>query len=71
MKRVNRRFTNPLATPTASVSSSFEEVVQKLKLMPDQFTTSQELRAWVFRNKDEKYVPSEVLKAFGFDDQEE
>ena len=67
MKRVNRRFTNPLATPTPSASSSFEEVVQELKLAPDQYTSSQKLREWVVRYKDEKYVPSEVLKALGFD----
>jgi len=46
--------------------SSFERVVDSLKLSPDQYQTSPELREWVLRNKDHKYVPPDLLKAFGF-----
>ena len=46
--------------------SSFEKVVDSLKLSPDQYQSSAELRAWVLRNKDDKYVPPELLKAYGF-----
>jgi hypothetical protein len=46
--------------------SSFERVVDSLKLSPDQYQSSTELREWVLRNKDHKYVPPELLKAFGF-----
>lgn len=35
--------------------------------LPEQYAGSAELRAWVQRNKDVKYVPSELLEAFGFE----
>jgi hypothetical protein len=66
-QRGNSNFTNPGSKNTASFSgSSFEKVVHSLKLSPDQYQSSAELRDWVFRNKDEKYVPPDLLKAFGF-----
>lgn len=46
--------------------SSFDKVVDSLKLSPDQYQSSMELREWVLRNKDHKYVPPDLLKAFGF-----
>ena len=46
--------------------SSFERVVDSLKLSPEQYQSSSELREWVLQNKDHKYVPPELLKAFGF-----
>lgn len=67
MKPVNRRFTNPLATSASPTPSSFEEVVRELKLRPEEYANSPKLRAWVLRYKDEKYVPTDLLKAFGID----
>lgn len=49
-----------------SSESSFERVVISLKLSPDQYLGSRELREWVLQNKDHKYVPPDLLKAFGF-----
>jgi hypothetical protein len=48
------------------LESSFERVVDFLKLSPEQYQSSPELREWVLQNKDHKYVPPELLKAFGF-----
>jgi len=45
--------------------SSFERVVISLKLSPEEYAGSRELREWVLQNKDHKYVPPELLKAFG------
>jgi hypothetical protein len=57
----------PRATVAPSFSaSSFERVVDSLKLSPEQYQSSTELREWVLRNKDHKYVPPDLLKAFGF-----
>lgn len=67
MRQVNRRFTNPLATRAASPPNSFEEVVRELNLLPEEYQNSEKLRAWVLRYKDEKYVPSDLLKALGFE----
>jgi len=46
--------------------SSFERVVISLRLSPEEYLGSTELRQWVLQNKDHKYVPPELLKAFGF-----
>ena len=47
-------------------ASSFEQVVQSLRLTPDQYAASLELKAWVSRNKSFKYVPPDLLATFGF-----
>ncbi|MBV8050241.1 MAG: hypothetical protein JOZ80_03580 [Acidobacteriaceae bacterium] len=66
-RRVNKAFTNPHAfKPSIPSGNSFDQVVAHLRLSPDQYCNSAVLREWVRHNKDEKYVPVEVLKAFGF-----
>lgn len=68
LKRGNPHFTNPAAIEGPRLShTSFERVVEELNLAPSEYATSQKLRDWVYRNKDQKYVPSEVLLAFGFE----
>jgi len=68
VRRGNPQFTNPVAIgPPLPSQSSFERVVEELRLSPSQYVTSPRLRDWVSRNKDQKYVPSELLKAFGFE----
>ena len=48
--------------------TSFEKVVEMLGLTPEQYLRSEQLREWVRLNKDEKYVPSSLLKAWGFEE---
>ena len=68
MKRGNSNFTNPAAIELSrELPTSFEKVVEELKLSPAEYATSLTLRDWVSRNKDQKYVPSYLLKAFGFE----
>lgn len=68
MKRGNPNFTNPAAIELPrELPTSFEKVVEELKLEPSEYATSLTLRDWVSRNKDQKYVPSDLLKAFGFE----
>jgi hypothetical protein len=62
----NFNFIKPEAKPPAFSVSSFERAVALLKLSPEQYARSPELREWVFRNKEHKYVPPELLLAFGF-----
>jgi hypothetical protein len=63
----NANSTKSRTTDASAFSaSSFERVVDSLKLSPEQYQTSTELREWVLRNKDHKYVPPDLLKAFGF-----
>lgn len=47
-------------------SSAFERVARRLGLSPSQYATSAELKEWVRRNKDHKYVPPQFLEAWGF-----
>lgn len=46
--------------------TSFEKVVKELQLSPEEYEQSIPLREWVRLNKDDKYVPSDLLKAWGF-----
>ncbi len=46
----------PHVTPHGS--SAFEHVVRRLGLSPSQYALSRELKEWVRRHKDEKYVSS-------------
>ena len=66
-QRESSNSSRPAAANAPSFSgSSFERVVDTLKLSPEQYQSSAELREWVLRNKDHKYVPPDLLKAFGF-----
>jgi hypothetical protein len=49
--------------------SEFERVAEALRLSPPEYLTSSALREWARQNKDYKYVPSELLKAWGFLDE--
>jgi hypothetical protein len=66
-RRSNNLFTNPcLIRSREPTESSFEQVVQSLRLSPERYAESPELRAWVRRNKSYKYVPPDLLATFGF-----
>ena len=47
--------------------STFEHVVSRLHLSPEEYATSTELKEWVRRHKDSKYVPSQLLALWGFE----
>jgi len=36
--------------------TSFEEVVRKLRLSPEDYESSRTLKEWVRKNKDQKYI---------------
>ncbi len=42
----------------------FDSLVKALKLRPEQYEASVELRQWSIRNKDHKYVPQHLLQAW-------
>jgi hypothetical protein len=44
--------------------SSFEEIVKTLRLSPGEYQHSVQLKDWVQKNKDQKYVPSSLLQAW-------
>jgi hypothetical protein len=47
-------------------ASGFEQEVKALGLLPEQYRDSAGLRDWVRRNKDHRYVPLDLLQAWGF-----
>jgi hypothetical protein len=51
--------------------TSFDHLVAILGLRPDQYKDSLTLKEWARRYKDEKYVPSELLKYWGFSETED
>jgi hypothetical protein len=43
---------------------SFDEIVNTLRLSPGEYEHSAPLKAWVKKNKDQKYVPPDLLQAW-------
>jgi hypothetical protein len=65
-RSVNRNFTKPGSIRPVAFPNSFEQIVKRAKDFTWEYRKSPELKEWVRRNKDDRYVPTEVLKAFGF-----
>ena len=64
-------FPKPKREVVVQGLTSFDHVVAALGIGPDQYKDSAQLKEWVRRNKDEKYVPTELLKHWGFTEDEE
>jgi hypothetical protein len=62
---MSSRRSSPTFTPHGE--STFEYIVRHLRLSPSQYLTSRKLKEWVRRNKDSKYVPPQLLLAWGFE----
>jgi hypothetical protein len=67
-RRGNPNWGKPAVVSVTDVQpNSFEQMVQKLRLSPEQYVHSVQLKDWVRKNKDQKYVPSDLLKAWNFE----
>jgi hypothetical protein len=55
------------AGPVIVSPTSFEQIVEKLRLKPDQYFKSAQLREWARTNRNSKYVPESLLKAWGLE----
>jgi hypothetical protein len=55
-----------LGASKTAPSSEFERVTRGFDLQPEQYVCSPELREWAKHNKDSRYVPEALLKAWGF-----
>ena len=51
--------------------TSFEGIVKELGLSPEEYHDSVPLKEWVLQNMDTKYVPWDLLKAWGLAEEEE
>jgi hypothetical protein len=63
--RGNPNWCRPQSSGVAPSLSTFEHVVRSLGLTPEKYIDSSELKQWVIQNKDHKYVPPELLTAWG------
>ncbi len=64
-RRGNPRWSESVANSLQPTVSEFERVVERLRLEPQEYIGSQELRAWAEKNKDVRFVPERLLKAWG------
>ena len=53
--------------PVTPIITEFEQLVCKLKLQPEQYIRSIHLCEWAHRNKNSKYIPENLLEAWGFE----
>jgi len=51
---------------TPAGASTFEHLAAMLGLSPEQYKDSTVLREWARKNKNDRYVPSELLQTWGF-----
>jgi hypothetical protein len=66
-RRGSPNWTNPLSQNSVQArATGFDEIVRDLGLSIDEYKTSTELKEWVRKNRDEKYVPPELLEAWEF-----
>jgi hypothetical protein len=63
--RGNRAWGSGIIAAAPPTVSEFERVVARLRLKPDEYVASSELREWAEANKDTRYVPERLLKAWG------
>jgi len=66
-KRGNPNWGKPDMQVAPVVPTSFEEVVRKLRLSPEDYEGSLTLKEWVRKNKDQKYIPDDLLKLWDFE----
>ena len=52
---------------TPITTTSFEEMVRRLKLSEKEYQSSIPLRQWAQKHKDSKYVPQDLLEAWGIE----
>ncbi len=65
-RRGNPNWGKPTpAGPSAATPSAFESFALALGLSPENFEGSSALKKWAAENKNHKYVPVELLEAWG------
>ena len=58
---------NGVAPMPPKRAASFDEVVENMGLSPAQYASSAELKEWVRANRGRRYVPIDLLIAWGFE----
>ena len=63
-KRGNPNWGRP-SPPVPVLATEFELRVRQLRLTPEMYTSSAELRAWCEQNRNRVYIPEWLLKELG------
>lgn len=63
-RRGNPNWGKPEPFVLSTAVCSFELFAKALKLSPDQYEESEQLKRWSLSNKDHKYVPQDLLEAW-------
>jgi hypothetical protein len=66
-KRGNPNWGKPDIQSAIIVPTSFEEIVKQLRLSPADYEGSVQLKEWARKNKDQKYIPDDLLRSWGFE----
>jgi hypothetical protein len=51
--------------PAPAIATEFETTVRRLRLKPEMYTSSHELKRWCERNRNRCYIPEWLLKEWG------
>lgn len=62
-KRGNPNWGKPIA-PRPTLATEFEMQVRRLRLMPDTYLSSAELRTWCEENRNRRYIPEWLLDSW-------
>jgi len=62
-RRGNPNWGKPLPFSPA-LPTEFERLVRHLRLKPESYASSQELRAWCMKNRNHCYIPEWLLDAW-------
>jgi hypothetical protein len=65
-RRGNPNWGRPLP-PVAAYPTEFERLVKQLRLTPQNYADSVELRRWCQRNKNRCYIPERLLQEWGIE----
>jgi len=63
-KRGNPNWGRP-SPPAPVLATEFELRVRQLRLTPEMYTSSAELRAWCEQNRNRVYIPERLLEEWG------
>ncbi len=62
----NPNWSSGVAVAVPHRPTAFEQEVRRLRLKPEQYAASAELREWCLCNMRSHYVPEELLKAWRY-----
>jgi hypothetical protein len=66
-RRGNPNWGKPDSGQVVPIVTEFEKTVEEYKLTPDQYLQSSQLREWARRNRNSRFIPEALLKAWGFE----